>query len=176
MAVKIIVAVSENGVIGKDNGIPWRQKHDMQMFKDRTIGNIVVMGSRTYDSLGQKPLKDRTNIIVTSNIDRYKSIHTDHKLPIVFSTTFQFAIDTAKRFAKSFNNDIFIIGGENIYRQALNEIKIDQILLTRIHTTLDGDRFFPELDKSWSLMSSIINFPANENNTYSYSFCVYEKQ
>ena len=176
MAIKIIVAVSENGVIGKDNAIPWRQKYDMKMFKDRTIGNIVVMGSKTYDSLGQKPLKDRTNIIVTSNIDRYKSAHDNHKLPIVFSTTFQYAMDTAKKFAESFNNNIFIIGGENIYRQALNEVKIDQILLTRIHVTLDGDRFFPELDNSWSLVSSIINFPADVDNTYPYSFQVYEKQ
>lgn len=174
MSIKIIAAASDNGVIGKNNSIPWKQRTDMINFRNQTIGNIVLMGSRTYDSLGQKPLKNRTNIIVTSNINKYKSIQDD-KFQTIFSTTFKYAIDEAKKCAKYFNNDIFIIGGENIYKQALNDVNVNQILLTRIHVTLDGDRFFPELNNSWNLMN-VFNCPSDEHNTYPYSFCIYKRQ
>lgn len=169
--VIIIAAVSDNGVIGKDNSIPWKQSTDMKNFKYVTTNNVVIMGARTFDSLNRKPLLNRTNIVMTRNIDKYTSINGDQ--PVTFFTTFKDSLDWAFKIAKN-ELDVFIIGGETVYKQAINLPIVKTLLITKIHTNIDGDAHFPHIDDSWKLMS-VVNFPADENNQYPYSFCRYER-
>lgn len=169
--VAIIAAVSDNGVIGKDNAIPWKQSADMKNFKNVTTNGVVIMGARTFDSLDRKPLPNRTNIVVTTNIDKYTSINGNQ--PVTFFTTFKDSLDWAIKIANNEQN-VFIIGGESVYKQSINLPIVKTLLITKIHANIDGDARFPYIDDSWKLMS-VINFQANEDNQYPYSFCKYER-
>lgn len=135
----IIVAVSENGVIGKEGDIPWHFPEDLKHFKEKTIDHPVIMGSSTYRSLPEdfKPLPGRKNIVLTRS-----GIEADESVSIANS------LDEAWNIAKKYDKKAFIIGGATIYEQTLDEA--DKLVLTQIHQEYDGDTFFPDWkEENW---------------------------
>jgi len=160
--ISIIAAASENNVIGKENKIPWRLPADMRYFKSMTKGQVVVMGRKTYESLG-KALAERVNIVIT----RDKNFHP--KDAVAVSTVCE-AFQAASRFPEK---EIFIIGGGEIYRQTID--LADRVYLTRIHRHFDGDTYFPELSEDrWKMISKEDHQP-DEKNPHPYSFITYER-
>lgn len=135
METIIIVAVSENDAIGKDNKLLFHLKEDMQNFKRLTTSNVVIMGRKTYESIG-KPLKDRINIVISRSDNK-----DEENLIWVHS------LEEAMKKAKEYEKDIYIIGGGSIYKEALEKDIVDKIYLTRINKRInDADTFFPRLD------------------------------
>ena len=144
MIVSIVAAIGKNGQLGIDNKIPWTLKEDMQNFKDLTLNHHILMGRRTFESIGGKPLKNRINLLVTRN----KNI--DPKGCEVFDCSYK-AMDFAK---SNKEKEIFIIGGTTIYKFFLDNNLADKMYITE--TTYDGnaDTFFP----NFNLISALILF------------------
>lgn len=129
--ISFIVACSENRVIGKDGKIPWHFSDDFRRFKARTIGHPIIMGRKTHESIG-RPLPGRTNIVVTRDPSR-----EIQGCIVVASLT-----EALEKAIKLEDEEIFIVGGGQIYTEALPVA--DRLYLTLIHTIIDGDAFFPE--------------------------------
>ena len=167
MGVALIVAVAENGVIGKDNNLIWHLPKDMRFFKETTLGHHVIMGRKNFESIPHKyrPLTDRTNIVITRQ-SGYKA----EGCIIVNSVVA--ALDIAKNNG---DTEPFIIGGGQIYKISLEQNLVDRIYLTKIHHTFDGDTFFPELNSEWKEINREDCF-SDEKNKYDYSFLVLEKK
>ncbi|MBB6612078.1 dihydrofolate reductase [Pontibacter sp. Tf4] len=160
--IAIVVAVAENNVIGKDNKLIWHLPADLRFFKNLTMGHPIVMGRKTYESIG-KPLPGRTTVIITRQ--------HDFEAPgcIVVNS-----IDKAIVQAQTIDQDVYIIGGAEIYKQALS--KADTIYLTRVHHTFEGDTFFPEIvENQWEAVSEEKHEP-DEKNKYSYSFVTLKRK
>lgn len=159
--VAILVAASENNIIGKGNSIPWRLPADMRYFRRLTTGNVVIMGRKTFDSIG-KTLPDRANVIVTRQ--------NDFRVPGAFVAH---SLRDALEKGRASGKDVFVIGGEEIYRQALPYV--DRVYLTRIHAHIDGDACFPQLDrKEWLLVSTESKTP-DEKHKFAFDFEVYQR-
>lgn len=157
-----IVAASENNVIGSNNELPWRLPRDFAYFKDKTWGLPVIMGRKTYDSL-QKELPGRITIVVTG-----KTGWQPGRVTVVNS------IDEAIAKAKESDaKEIFIIGGGEIFKQTID--RVDRIYLTRVHANVEGDTFYPEIDKNKWTCTSGQSFPADEKNNYAFTFEVWDK-
>ena len=157
--ISIIVATAENGVIGKDNQLLWKLSADLKQFRMLTSGHSVIMGRKTFESIG-RPLPNRTNIVI--------SRQKDLSLPegILKVNSLETAIETAKNHAG--NEEIFIIGGGNIYEQA---IKItDKIYLTDVKACLEGDAFFLAIDRKKWKETSRVSFQKDEKNEYDFDF------
>lgn len=155
--ISIIVAVAENGVIGKDNQLLWRLSDDLKQFKALTSGHAVIMGRKTFDSIG-KPLPNRTNIVVT----RQSKVSDD--TTVLVADSIERAIEIAKELKG--NDEIFIIGGGNIYEQSL--AITDKVYLTEVKTTIDGDTYFPTLSEDeWEEISRK-PYQKNEKNEYDF--------
>lgn len=138
MELVIIAAVSENGVIGLNNRIPWHIKDDIERFKGLTLNHPVIMGRKTYESLGRKfkPLPERKNIVLSRTLETLSGIYIARN------------IQEALEFTE--NQDSYIIGGEKVYRSFLH--LANKIELTRIHRDFPGDSFFPEVNLGgWDL-------------------------
>lgn len=164
--ISIIVAAGLNNSIGKNNSLIWHLPADMKYFKEKTIGHTIITGRKNYESIPEKfrPLPNRNNIIITRQKNYYApgAIITD-------------SLDDAICNAKLYNDkEVFIIGGGEIYSQALNYV--NTIYLTRVHQEFDADVFFPKLDDNvWKEVSKIEN-KKNENNKYDYTFYTYKRQ
>lgn len=132
----IIVAIAENGVIGKDGDIPWHYPEDLKHFKEKTMGHPVIMGSSTYRSLPEdyRPLPGRKNIVLTRS-----GIETDESVSVANS------LEEAYSIAEKDSKKAFIIGGSTIYEQTLEDA--DRMIITRVHKEFDGDTFFPDWNK-----------------------------
>lgn len=158
-----IAAASENRVIGMNNRMPWHMPADLKHFKDVTTGSPVLMGRKTYESIG-KPLPNRTNIIMTRD--------ANYPAPedCIVVTNIETALSMANELSK---DEIFIIGGAAIYQQLLP--KVQRIYLTEIHHQFEGDAFFPELSKSEWKEISRERHHADDKNKYDYSFVVLER-
>ena len=158
----IAVAVGENFAIGKNNQLLWHMPADLKFFKQTTLGHTIIMGRKTFDSVG-KPLPNRRNIVIT----RDSSLKIDG-VEVVNS------LDEALAITQHEEKPIFIVGGAEIYRQALS--KTDTIYLTTIHHTFDADTFFPTIDRSeWEIISSEPH-KADEKNKYDYTFEVLKRK
>lgn len=158
MTISIIVAADENNVIGKDNDLIWHLPADLKHFKNLTTGHHAIMGRKTYESIG-RPLPNRTFIVITRNAD-YKAEGC-------------IVVNSLEDGIKAVTNDdeAFIIGGAEIYRQALEHT--DKIYLTRVHHEFEGDTYFPELrETEWKLAESRRMEP-DEKNKYACSFQTY---
>ena len=155
--IKIIVATSKNKVIGNNNELIWKLSSDLKRFKELTTGHPVVMGRKTYESIG-KPLPNRRNIIITRNLE-----YEVNGCEVVYS------LEEALLLT---NNDCFIIGGGEIYKQSLEVA--DKIYLTLVHKDFEGDTTFPELGKEWATIDTK-DFDADEKNEYDYSFIEYDR-
>ena len=142
----LIAAVSENLVIGKDNRMPWHVPEDLRQFKRRTTGNIIVMGRKTFESIG-KALPGRTTIVITSNPGDFNSRYSAVGLHTAES------LDKALRAAEELDGEIFIAGGASVYRQAIEGA--GKLYISKIPGIYDGDTFFPEFrDGRWELESA----------------------
>jgi dihydrofolate reductase len=155
--IKIIVAMSDNRVIGNNNELIWKLSSDLKRFKQLTTGHPVVMGRKTYESIG-KPLPNRRNIIITRN-----SEYEVEGCEVVSS------LEEALLLS---GNDCFIIGGGEIYKQSLE--LADKIYLTLVHKDFEGDTQFPELSKEWAIIDNK-DFEADQKNEYNYSFIEYDR-
>lgn len=163
MIVSLIAAADLNNVIGADNDLPWKLPKDMKFFMNTTMGHHIVMGRKNFESLPFGPLKNRTNIIITRNKD-YKVENTE----VVHSLEDAIAIGKENE-----EEELFIIGGGEIYKQAMSTA--DKIYLTRIYHRFEGDTFFPEIDETqWEKTHSELHLP-DEKNIYSFEFLTYEK-
>jgi dihydrofolate reductase len=165
--VSLIVAVAENGVIGKDNDLIWYLPRDLKYFKDTTAGHTVIMGRKNWDSIPLKyrPLKGRDNVVIT----RDQSFQAD-------GATVVHSLNEALEIAeKAGDEEPFIIGGGQIYKKALEQNLIDRMHITRVHEEFDGDTFFPQFDeKKWKLVNREDHAP-DHRHKYSFSFCVWDK-
>ncbi|HKJ05839.1 MAG TPA: dihydrofolate reductase [Flavobacteriaceae bacterium] len=158
--ITIIAAVAKNNALGKDNKLIWHLPADLKRFKKVTSGHHVIMGRKTYESLG-KPLPNRTNIIITRKKD-----YTAENCIVVHSLTE--AIAAAKN-----DENPYILGGAEIYQQA---IKIaDKLDLTFVHKAFEADAFFPEINKNKWVETSRKDYKADEKNKYDYSFVTYKR-
>ena len=166
MKVSLIVAVAENGVIGKDNDLIWHLPKDMRFFKETTLGHHVIMGRKNFESIPHKyrPLTDRTNIIITRQ-SRYKAEGC-----IIVNSVIA-ALDIAKNNG---DTEPFIIGGGQIYKLALEANLVDKIYLTKINHPFDGDTFFPQLGSDWKEVQRI-DCKSDEKHAHDYSFLTFEK-
>jgi dihydrofolate reductase len=160
MTISIIAAIAENNVIGKDNKLIWHLPADLKHFKELTSGHHIIMGRKTWESIGKKPLPDRTSIVITRD-KNYKA----EGCILVHS------LDEALAAAKE-QEEVFVIGGAEIYKQAMD--KADKLYITRVHHKFDGDTFFPEIGKEW--FEAINNdFEKDSKNKYDFSLCEYER-
>jgi len=160
MIVTIVVAISENHVIGKDNKLLWYLPNDLKHFKEITSGHTVIMGRKTFDSVG-KPLPRRRNIIIT------RQPITIEGCEVVNSIEAALALCADE-------DEVFIVGGAEIYRQSMH--LTDRIYLTIVHKPYDGDSFFPEINKNeWKEVFREDHQP-DEKNIIPYSFITYEKR
>lgn len=163
MKITLVVAASTNNVIGKDNQLVWTLPNDMKYFKNVTWGMPVIMGRKSYESLG-KPLIGRKNIILTRQSDWNVE-------GTIAAKTISDAIFLAEEMDYK---EAMIIGGGEIFKEVIE--KADRIHLTRVDAVLEGDTFFPEIDKSQWKMISHDDHPADEKHKYAYSFQVWEKK
>lgn len=149
--VTILVAYDSGRVIGFENKIPWHLPEDLKLFKKRTMGHSIVLGRKTWESLPKKPLPGRFNFIVSKQIKI-----VDHENTWVYPTL-ESALEAAKE--KPFQVDeeldpieqsVFLIGGAQIYKHALEKGLVDKIIASEVHGLHGGDVYFPELDEDWS--------------------------
>ncbi len=160
--ISIIVAMGANRVIGKDNKIPWRLPADMAYFKKTTTGHTVVMGRKTFESIG-KPLPERRNIVLTHTRDfQAQGCQVVHSLE-----------DILKLAEANLQEEIFIIGGDTVY--SLFFPYSDRLYVTLIEHHFDGDTFFPVIDSmQWNLVSKIKGM-TDEQNIFEHHFLLFEK-
>jgi dihydrofolate reductase len=162
--IALIVAVAENGVIGRDGTLPWRIPEDMRWFKVRTEGKPCIMGRKTWESLPKRPLPGRTNIVVTRSAN-YRAEGA------VVVPSLDAAIDVAAGEAPE---EIMIIGGSELYRTALP--RADRIYLTRVHGHVAGDTHFPELDPAAWRETLVATHPSSAERPIGYSFVFLDKK
>ncbi|WP_313386078.1 dihydrofolate reductase [Chishuiella sp.] len=159
--INIVVAKASNNVIGAKNDLIWHLPNDLKHFKNLTSGHPIIMGRKTYESLG-RPLPNRTNIVVT----RDSNWTADG---IVKINSLEKAINTALKI----DDEIYIIGGGNIYKQAMEFTDI--LYITEVHHEFDGDTYFPEIDTDdWEEVEKE-NFKKDEKHPFAYSFVTYKK-
>lgn len=158
----LIAAAAENDVIGKDNQLVWHLSDDLKRFKSLTSNHCIIMGRKTFQSFG-KPLPNRTHIVIS----RQQNFSVPSGVIVVHNL--EDALDAAKN-----DSQPFIIGGGEIYRQAMPYA--DKIELTRVHERFDGDTFFPKIDSTiWTETQNIFN-DKDENHQYPFSFITYQRR
>ena len=167
MKLSLIAALAENRVIGRDNTLPWRLPNDLKYFKAVTLGKPVIMGRKTWESLG-RPLPGRTNIVITRQAG-----YAPAGAKVVAS------LDAAIRLAESValidgQDECVVIGGAEIYALVLP--RCDRLYLTEVHANVEGDTFFPVFDRAQWHETKRERFSAEGPNPYDYSFVVYEKR
>lgn len=160
--ISIAVAISDNNAIGKDNQLLWHMPADLKFFKQTTSGHTVVMGRKTFDSVG-RPLPNRQNIVVT------------HKTGLeIAGVQVVNSLEEAINLVEQKDAEIFIIGGAEIYKEALP--KVQRIYLTTIHHTFEADTFFPEMNMDDWQETSTETHKADEKNKYNYTFTILERK
>ncbi|HIL99479.1 MAG TPA: dihydrofolate reductase [Myxococcales bacterium] len=163
MKLSILVALSENRVIGRDGDLPWRLPDELKYVKKTTMGHTLLMGRKTYESIG-RPLPGRTSIVISRNAD-----YNPHPEVIVVGSLAG-AIETA---ATRGEDEAFIFGGESIYAEALPSA--DRLYLTRVHTEVDGDAHFPAFNLTdWKLVSETPH-AQDERHPHAYSHQTYDR-
>lgn len=160
--ISLIAAMDRNRLIGKDNDLPWHLPQDLKYFKEVTKGHAVIMGRKTFESIG-RPLPHRENITVTSNkeldIPNCQVMHS---------------AEEAVRFAKNRNEECFVIGGSTLYTEILPFA--DKLYVTKIDETFEGDRYFPEFSEAeWEIVSRRKGLK-DDKNPYDYEFLVYQRK
>ncbi len=160
--VTIIAAFGQNYELGKNNDLIWHLPADLKRFKKVTSGHHILMGRNTFESIG-KPLPNRTTIIITRNNNYFVD-------GCLIANSIEEAIELAKEDAH-----IFIIGGGQIYKQALQSNLVDRLDVTIVHESFEADVYFPEIDKKYWREISREDFKADPKNKYNYSFVTFER-
>ncbi len=161
--IKILVAFDENRVIGKNNVLIWHLPADLQRFKALTTGHVIIMGRKTYESIG-RPLPNRTTIAITRQAEFKPE-------GIITVNSMDEAILKAKSISRE---DIYIVGGAEIYQLSLAHA--DQILVTQLHDIFDGDTYFPEIPTdTWEVVARERGI-TDEKNKFQYSFLTYQRK
>jgi dihydrofolate reductase len=168
MNVAIYVAIADNGVIGRDGGLPWRLSSDLKRFKADTMGKPIVMGRKTYEGIG-RPLPGRLNIVVTRDKSwRAEGVEIAHSLEDAIR------LGTVRGRSMAGADEICIIGGGEIYAQALP--LADRLHVTHVLAAVDGDAHFPTIDPdSWRIVGSQ-DVPAGEKDSHATRYSVYERR
>jgi dihydrofolate reductase len=165
MQIVLIAAIAENGVIGRDGGMPWRLKSDMRHFRGLTLGKPVVMGRKTYLSLSIKPLPGRTNIVVSRDKDFTLA-------GAIVAPSLEAALEAARGDALRRGVDaVMVIGGADIYAQAMPFAQ--RLEITRVHLTADGDAAFPPIDPAVWRQSAGTAHPAGPDDDAPYEVATY---
>ena len=159
MSISLIVAVAEQGVIGQENALPWRLPGDLKRFKALTMGKPIIMGRKTFDSIG-RPLPGRTNIVITRQ--------SGLQLPgcVVVGSL-------SEALTAVHADEYMVIGGAEIYRQVLPLAQ--RVYLTQVHANISGDAFFPALEPTQWHETYREDVPADEQNQYAHSFITLER-
>jgi len=167
MKLSLIWAMSKNGVIGRDNGLPWRLPREMKHFMTTTRGHPVIMGRRTFESMDRRPLPKRANIVVTGT--------AGYEAPgAVVAASLEEALAQARRYCREMGVDeAFVIGGAGLYGPALEQA--DRLYVTVVEARIEGDTFFPDVD--WSRWREVSRraFPADDANVYPFTISVFER-
>jgi len=168
MRLALIVAQGRNRVIGNENRLPWYLPEDLRYFKQVTLGKPIIMGRKTYESIG-KPLPGRTNIVITRDPDWFAD-------GVKLSASLEEAVEIAEAQALVDGGDeAVIIGGAQIYAQSLS--LVDRLYMTEVDAEPEGDAWFPEVDYSLWVELARESFPAGDQpNRYPYAFVVYERK
>ena len=168
MKVKVIVAIAKNRGIGKDNNLLWHLPKDMAFFRQSTSGHYIVTGRKNYESIPERfrPLKNRTNVVVT----RQK----DYDAPgAVVVNSYHSAIELARDAGQE---TVYVIGGGQIYQEALNSGHVDEMLITHVDATFDADVFFPEFDTSQWSEEVLAHFDKDEKHEFEFEIIRYKKK
>ena len=166
LIISHVVAMSNNWVIGVNNDLPWSLKDDLAHFKKYTTGKIIVMGRKTYESIG-RPLPNRVNYVISSTLKDIEGVS-------IF-TSLEDAIEAAKIYNldQDIANEIAIIGGGYLFRDSIHSF--NKLVLTRVDCSIDGDVYYPEIDfNNWELISSN-KFLKNKDNQYDFTVETYKK-
>ncbi|MCA1030387.1 dihydrofolate reductase [Bacillus timonensis] len=160
--ISLIVAMDQNNLIGQDNDLPWKLPADLAYFKKITMGKSIVMGRKTYNSIG-RPLPGRHNIVLTKTHDMN-----------VFGCEVMHSVDEVLHHSEQLGNEVFIIGGAEIFNQFLPFT--DKLYITHIEERFSGDTYFPKVNmEEWELISREKG-PKDNKNPYDYFFAVYRKK
>lgn len=159
--ISFMFAMDENRIIGKDNTLPWYLPADLQYFKKVTMGHPILMGRKTYESIG-KPLPGRENIILTRNAD-----YQQEGITVISD------MKEAVAYADALDEEVFVIGGAEIFQQLISDCK--RLYITQIHHSFEGDTYFPELNMSkWQTVSKTTGI-VDAKNKYPHEFIVLER-
>lgn len=162
MRLSLITAVADNGVIGQGNDIPWRLPEDWKRFKATTMGHHLLMGRRTWESIG-RALPDRTTVVISRGRPAVPE-------GVLIASSIDEAIEIA---SASHDDEAFVAGGAEIYRQALD--RADRIYLTRVHASFAGDTLFPDwLETEWKRVRAE-RHEIDERHPYAFTFEIYER-
>jgi dihydrofolate reductase len=170
MEIGLIVAIAENNIIGGDNKLLWHLPADMKYFKNLTSQNIIIMGRKTYDSIG-KPLPNRDNIVISRDKKlQLEGCYMAHSLEV--------ALEIAKRINDELGNEVqkkvYIIGGEQIYKLSMDIAQ--KLYITELMSKFEGDAFFPKIDDTIWEEASRENHKKDEKNHFDYAFVVYNRR
>lgn len=160
--ITIIAAIAKNNALGKNNDLIWHLPADLKRFKKTTTGHHILMGRNTFESIG-KPLPNRTTIIITRN-------KTYSKEGCLVANSLEEALELAKE-----DEHVFIIGGAQIYKYALDNNYADFLDITLVHHEFEADAFFPEIDENIWQQIEIETFLADDSNKFDYSFVRYKR-
>ena len=163
MIISLIVAMDEKRGIGKAGKLPWHLSSDLKRFRELTMGHHIIVGRKTFDSIG-KPLPGRQTIVVTRNVD-FKAEGCQ------VARSVREAIALAQQRG---DNEVFVIGGAEVYRRALNVA--DRIYWTQVHAETDADTFFPEIDRDAWIEKESFHHPADDKNQYAFTFRLLQKK
>ena len=162
--IALIVAVAENGVIGRDGKLPWRIPADMKWFRERTAGRPLIMGRKTWESFPKRPLPGRTNIVITRDAG-YKADGA------VVVPSFEAALEAARREKPE---EIMVIGGAEIYRAAMPFAR--RVYLTRVHGAFEGDTNLAIVDSAQWNVTEVGEYPSSAERPVGYSFFILDKK
>lgn len=167
MRISLIWAMAENRTIGRNNKLPWHLPNDLKYFKQLTTGKAVIMGRKTYESIG-RPLPNRTNIVITRDAD-----YTAEGVNVVTSLDQAIELAEASSLVNA-SDEVIVMGGAEIYNLCLP--RADRLYITFVHAEVHGDAFFPEFDLSQFTEIGRESFSADDANPYNYSFAVFDKK
>ena len=160
MTLSLIVAITKNNVIGKDNQMPWHLPADLAWFRKNTTGKPVIMGRKTFESIG-RPLPKRTNIVLSRTPYEHEGV--------IWKENFESAVDFVKDF-----DEIMLIGGGELFKAYLSQA--DKLYLTQIQVDIEGDTYFPALNRDeWDIVSEQYR-PADSNNVYDCRFLILQRK
>ncbi|MDQ0245514.1 dihydrofolate reductase [Bacillus fengqiuensis] len=160
--ISFLVAMDQNRVIGKDNKLPWHLPADLKYFKELTMGHPIVMGRKTYESIG-RPLPGRENIVITRDKD-----YTAEGCTVIHS------ISEVKELEEKRNDELFVIGGAEIFEQTFSIA--DRLYITMIEAVFEGDTYFPDFNEDEWVVVSKEKGVKDERNVYEHYFLVYERK